>query len=357
MPPADVPPTSGSPDSPDGPTRGDSTGSGRRRYVTQADIARELGVSRPLVSIALKGRGRISEEKRRLILETAERMGYLGSGIATSLAGNRHSYLIGYLAQSLENPVFVNIFSALAATLEPLGHRVYCMQGGLAPDLEDHHLRDLVSFRPDGVVVAGYSSPTSALTAAARSVPVVTVTRLMEVARVDSILNDDHRGATLATEALIARGHTRIGHLRFPASIPYEMRANGYLETMQAHGLVPQLIDPPQFSTDGAHRAVSELIEAGELPTALFCANDMLALGAMDACAQHGLRVPEDLALIGYDNTDIARRLDLASVDQHAGELGRLAAQTLLARIPHPDAPSVSTVLEPTFIDRRSAGA
>lgn len=346
---------SGNGNGPNG-SKGGNGRNGKRKYVTQADIAREAGVSRPLVSIALKGHGRIADDTRAHILETAERLGYIGSGIATSLAGNRSNFLIGFLANDLGNPVFIDIFEAVSSRLEDDGHRVLVMEGGIDPKKEDTHLRDLVSFRPDGVILAGYGGSTSALRAAAKAMPVVAVTRRIDGEGIDSVLADDFTGGRAATELLISRGHTDIGHLRLPSWIPYDARAEGYAAAMADAGLEPRFVEPP-FSSRGAYQTVAEMISDGTLPSALFCGNDVFALGAFDAAQDAGLEVGRDLALIGYDNTDIAARVGLASVDQHAPELGRIAADILLARIKDQDTAIQERVLEPVLVDRPSAGA
>ncbi|VEG74685.1 LacI family DNA-binding transcriptional regulator [Actinomyces slackii] len=349
----------------------------RRRYVTQADVAREAGVSRPLVSLVMKGSPHVSDDKRQRVLQAAAELGYLGNGLATSLAGNRSHCIIGFLAQALSNPVFVDVHDGLAEELMAAGHRVVVMQGGMDPAQEDRSLRDLVALRPDGVVLAGYAGSTGALRAALHSLPVVCVTRDVPEAGVDSVVGDDDAAAREVTERLIALGHRRIAHVPLPASIPYEDRARSYAATMRDHGLEPLLIPTDQVSSASAARAVREAIDAslraGEpLPTALFCGNDVLALGALDAVRERGLRVPEDISIVGFDDTEIAGRLGLSSVNQHSRELGRLAASILVARIgggaaekeagpgageddAANDAGSVHR-LAPTFVPRASIG-
>jgi DNA-binding LacI/PurR family transcriptional regulator len=280
----------------------------------------------------MQGSEHVSEEKRQRVLEAAASLGYLNNGIATSLAGNRSHCMVGFLAQSLSNPVFVDVYESLVEELRAHGHRVVLMQGGFDPEEEDHSLRDLVTLRPDGVVLVGYAGSTSALGAAVNSLPVVAVTRQIEMSGVSSVYSDDRMSADLAVDHLVALGHRDIAHLALPADIPYEGRADGYRKAMARHGL-PDRVVFPELSARGAAEMVHELMTEGSAPTALFCGNDVLALGALDALARLGVRVPEDISVVGHDNTSFAARMGLTSVDQHARQQGRIAAEILMRMI------------------------
>ncbi|AXE40062.1 LacI family DNA-binding transcriptional regulator [Acidipropionibacterium virtanenii] len=331
---------------------------GRRRYVTQADVARRAGVSRPLVSLVMQGSEHVSDDKRRRVLAAAAELGYLNNGVATSLAGNRSRMVIGFLAQSLANPVFVDVYENLDEQLKPQGHSVVVMQGGFDPDEEDRSLRNLVTLRPDGLVVVGYAGSTSALEAAVNSLPVVAVTRQIEMDGVSSVYSDDRLSSELAVEHLAGLGHRDIVHLALPADIPYEERADGFREAMKRRGL-PDRVVHPQLSAAGATRAVDALVSAGTLPTALFCGNDVLATGALAGLSAHGLEVPGDVSVVGHDNTAAAAQSGLTSVDQHAGKQGRLAADVLMRMIERRDLPSATEKhrLSPRMKIRRSTAA
>lgn len=312
---------------------------GRRRYVTQADVARRAGVSRPLVSLVMQGSEHVSDDKRRRVLEAAAELGYLNNGVATSLAGNRTRLVVGFLAQSLANPVFVDVYESLHERLKAMGHSVVVMQGGFDPEEEDDSLRNLVTLRPDGLVVAGYAGSTSALKAAINSLPVVAVTRQIEMDGVSSVYSDDQLSSELAVGHLTDLGHRDIVHLALPADIPYEERADGFREAMVRRGLQGRVIHP-ELSAPGAAHAVERLISEDSLPTALFCGNDVLAAGAMGALSAHRLAVPDDISVIGHDNTSIATQIGLTSVDQHAAEQGRIAADVLMRMMNGREIPS-----------------
>lgn len=309
---------------------------GRRRYVTQADVARAAGVSRPLVSLVMQGSEHVSAEKRQKVLEAAASLGYLNNGIATSLAGNRSHCIIGFLAQSLTNPVFIDVFESLAGHVRERGHRVIVMQGGFDIAEEDRSLRDLVTLRPDGIVLAGYAGSTSALGAAVNSLPVVAVTRKIEMNGVASIYSNDPLGAELAVDHLAGLGHRDIVHLALPADIPYEERAAGFRSAMAQRGLRGRVVFSP-VTADGAADAITGLIEERRLPTAIFCGNDVQAMGVLNALSQHGLSVPRDVSVVSHDDTVIAAQMGLASVSQNAARQGALAADVFLRMIAQDD--------------------
>lgn len=325
----------------------------QRRYVTQADIAEKAGVSRALVSQILRGSTRVSEKNRKLILDTAAEMGYVGSAVATSLAGNRPYRMIGLLLQTYMNPLFIDIWDGLADVLGRPDYQILAMQGGLEAQAEDLALQSLVSFMPDAIVLAGYSGSTDALGAAAKNIPVVSVTRQVNLPREHtySVLGDDYYGGCLVTEYLQEKGHTRIGHLRLPSGLPYDERSSGYEDTMKKAGLSPLLIDTP-LSQEGAHEVVAQLLENDQLPTALFCANDLLALGALDALREKSLRVPQDISLVGYDATEVALRCGLTTVDQYGREQGERAGRILAKVLSHPNAGRIARVetLQPVLV-------
>jgi DNA-binding LacI/PurR family transcriptional regulator len=304
----------------------------------------------------MQGSPHVTEDKRRRVLQAAESLGYLNNGLASSLAGNRSHHLIGLLAESLSNPIFATVFDRLAEVLRAHEHAVVVMQGSTSAENEDRALRELVTLRPDGLILLGYAGSTSALAAAVHSIPVVSVTRKIEMLGVSSVFGDDDAGGSSATEHLIALGHTDIVHVGLPESIPYEGRATSYRTTMRHHNLVPRIV-LPEFSVAGARDQVLELRREERLPTAFFCANDVLALGVLDGLRGSGLRVPEDVSVVGYDNTDQGAREGLTSIDQKVDRQATIAAETLSQRLEDPGAPAESWTVPVSLVTRRTTAA
>jgi DNA-binding LacI/PurR family transcriptional regulator len=182
------------------------------------------------------------------------------------------------------------------------------------------------------------------------------ITREVQAPGVDSVLADDRRGGALAVEFLHGLGHRRIAHVASRSSLPYGGRRDGYLEAMGRLGLAPLVVEEAMDEQGGRRAMEAMLAQATEPPTAVFANNDLAALGVLAALANAGLRVPEDVSVLGYDDTAIAASevVQLSSIDQHGRRLGRLGAEQLLRRIAGDEgAPSVQRLV-PEIVARRS---
>ena len=185
---------------------------------------------------------------------------------------------------------------------------------------------------------------------------VVAGTRAFDLPAADLVTNDDAAGARMAVEHLIGLGHTNIAFLTAPTGSA-ALRANSYRDTMSLHGLQDYIrVVPTDMSEHSGFTAMSSLIDGGRTPTAVFAANDILALGALSAADEHGISVPAQLSLVGYDNTYLAgiRHLSLTTVDPVSREVGVRAAKFLLARIADHSLPPGTDVLAPRLVVRNS---
>ena len=195
-------------------------------------------------------------------------------------------------------------------------------------------------------------------------VPTVAVAwRDLDLPHVDTVGNDDLLGGAMATRHLLDLGHRRIahiaGHVPGSANTVGALRRRGYEDTMREHGLADQVqVETSDYTDDGGYRATVRLLRAAQPPTAIFTVDDVVCLGAKAAAAEFGLSVPDDLSLVGYDNSPLARlrSIWLTSVDSGGAEVGRLAARTLAARIDAPTGPAQVHLLAPTLQVRGSTG-
>ncbi len=214
----------------------------------------------------------------------------------------------------------------------------------------------------DGLVLAGSIPMSQAIIDAAGQIPTVAVGGRgldVDLPRADILANDNHLGGTLAVRHLIELGHTRIAHIHGLPSVAGRLRMEGYEDTMRAAGLGDYVhIEAGDMSEEGGYRATVRLLSGQDRPTAIFAANDLTCVGALSAAAALGVRVPEELSLVGFDNSVFARlrALWLTSVDATAFELGQRAARMLLARIERPDAPGETVLLPPRLEVRGSSG-
>jgi DNA-binding LacI/PurR family transcriptional regulator len=324
---------------------------------TIMDVAARAGVSKSLVSLALRGANSVSEAKRRLVLEAAEALGYRPNAAARSLV-RRRTNLFGIVLSDLHNPFYAEVVDGIQLEAESSDYRTIISTLDRRERAEQRALDTLLELRVDGLILASPMLELDAVVAAAsRELPIVLVARRSHVPRVDSIRNDDSTGAALVVEHLANLGHKRIVHIDGGAGSGAPERREGYQRAMREHGLgeFAQIV-AGTYTEDGGRRGVATLLADGPFPTALFVANDLAAVGALGALADRGFRVPEDVSLVGYDNTSLAavHHIDLTTVDQPRPEMGRLAVTMLLDRLHRRRARTRHVLVPPKLVVRGS---
>ena len=325
----------------------------QRRPVTQTDVAREVGVSRTLVSFAFRGAPGVSYETKQAILDAANRLGYRHNAVAADLA-SKHRSAVGFYLLDLRNEVYADILSGVRKALPQTPNRLILSvsrsTGGVDPGAVD----SLLEARVGIIIAATLLDSDGRVRELAQIVPVVSVTRHVE--GVDSVYSDDRAGARAAVEHLLALGHTRIAYVAGPDFDPNTIRRQAYEQTMRDAGLVPQVLRADDYTQEAAEHAAAELLDGPDRPTAVFAHNDLFALGVREAAYARGFTVPGDLSLVGYDNSKTARLhgIDLTSVDPHAADLGETAGRVALERLNDPDAPIADNRSTPHLIVRNS---
>lgn len=317
------------------------------------DVAREAGVSRALVSLALRDAYGVSRATRDKIVEVARKMHYQPNGLASGLA-SRTTNTLGVFLLDLHNELFADIFDGIREVASPAGAELVLSVGSTDGRLDTAALDALARARAEVVVAAGLLLPDKALKPYLSSFRLVSVARRLPGA--DNILSDNQHGARLAVEHLVGLGHRRILHLAAPDSDGYRGRRRGFTTAMRAAGLAPR-VKVAEYSRDNAARLTREMLDTsapGERPTAVFAHNDQTAIGVLDALHERGVAVPGEMSVIGYDNTSASRPpgVALTTVDIHGGQLGRRAAEIALARTFGNDRQTVHDMLEPTLVVR-----
>lgn len=326
------------------------------RSVTMEDVARDAGVSRALVSLVMRDSPKVSPAKRAAVLESAAALGYSPNRLASRLASHR-TRTLGVLFLDLHNSVFADIYDGITEGTAGSGNQVMVAVGSADPRTELEAVRSFVDLRVDGVILAGYTGSDEDLAAALRGTPAVVITREVTADGVDCVLTDDFRSGALAVEHLHRLGHRRIAHVDISDWLPYTERREGYRHAMQQFGLEPMLVHS-DMTERGGRAAMEKFLASGTaLPTAVFAHNDLTAIGIMEALAAAGLSIPGDMAIVGCDNIRVAASplIGLTSIDQHARELGRIAAHVMLERIAGLTGPAVTRKLEPALLVRRSS--
>jgi DNA-binding LacI/PurR family transcriptional regulator len=311
----------------------------RATRPTIHDVASRAGVSKSLVSLAMRGSPKVSDASRDAIMAAAAELGYRPNAAARSLA-DRHSRTVGVLILDLHNPVFAEILDGVQQEVRQHGYSTMLVTGDADPVLEQAELDTLLEFQVEGLILVSHRLSAAALRSIAAEVPTVVVTRRdMTGPRIDTVSNDDVAGAALAVDHLVGLGHRRIAHLSGgdnPISLD---RERGYRQAMQAAGLGAEACVVEGSLTDaGGYAAAKAALAVGPRPTALFVANDIAALGAIAAVQEAGLQVPADVSVVGYDGIALGalRTLSLTTVAQPLAEMGSSAAARLFARIESP---------------------
>ncbi len=332
----------------------------RERPPTIHDVAHRAGVSKSLVSLVLRGSPSVSLSRREAVERAVAELGYRPNLIARSLV-RRRTKVLGVILPDLHNPFFAEVVDGIRERAAEAGYRTLIGNGTLASRgrEEAEAIEMMLELRADGLILVGPQIDTRAIVAASAALPVVLVTRATRARSVDSVVNDDRLGATLAVEHLAALGHGRIAHIDGGGAPGAEPRRRAYLRTMGRLGLAAHArIAGGVFSEEGGARGVRSLLAAGDAPTAIFVADDIAALGALSEMTGRGLRVPDDVSLVGYDNTSLAalRAIDLTTVDQPRFQMGAAAVAILLERLAGDRTEPTRIVRAPTLVVRGTTG-
>lgn len=313
----------------------------RKKRPTQADVARRAEVSQALVSYVLNDKHTISvpEETRRRILEAIDELGYVANTQARSLR-TRKTDTIAAIIPDITNPFYPAFARGIQNVAEQRGYNLILSNTDGDPEKERRQLLNLGRGHVDGAILAMWNPPVDVvqsllqfgLTLAALS------TYQGRELGIDSASIDNRAAARAAVTYLIGRGYRRIavisGEHHTP---PHRDRLAGYHDALNAAGLTPDpaLIQNSRFNEEGGYRAMRNLLLLDPLPEALFAANDLMAIGAMAAIHETGLRIPDDIAVVGFDDIPAARLVtpQLTTIAQFANPLGGRLAEMLFTRL------------------------
>ena len=325
--------------------------------VTSHDVARLAGVSQPTVSRALRGDGRVSVPTRDRVAAAAASLGYVPSERGRSLSTRTTRQVA--MVTDLDNPSYPTLVAPLHDTLAGGGYRMVLLaERGDEKDAYDR----LFDGSVDGAVLttpAVHSSVAGELHR--RGVPFVQLNRSSDVVDADTVTADNHGGGRLVAELLLSLGHTRIAAVLGPAEASSARdREDGLRAGLAAAGLAPvALARPGSFAFAAGVAGFDELMAAADRPTAVFCANDTLAVGALNAARAAGLSVPADVSVIGFDDIEMAGWpvLGLTTVAVPMAAMARRAAEILVARMSGELDGPVQETFETRLVVRRTHAA
>ena len=330
------------------------------RPATIRTVAERAGVSKSLVSLVLRGSPNVSEAKRRAVQDAISELGYRPNLIARTLS-ERRTNMVGVLLNDLRNPWFVDCLEGLTQVLHAQGLRTLLADGRLDRRTDDSLLRAFLELRVDGLVLLGSMPSSPVIVEATAGVPtVVAASRDIALPQVDVVANDDRYGTELAVGHLLgARPHPdrppgrgfRCGRGDPPAKLP---AGHGLSRARRSAASSSCATEPRRVAT-GRRSGCSP---CADRPTAIFAVNDIACIGAMSAAGELGLRIPQDVSMVGYDNTSLAqiRHVWLTSVDNASPEVGRRAGEALLRRMTAPRAEATEQLVRPSLQVRGSTG-
>lgn len=297
-------------------------------------VARAAGVSPSTVSRILNGTAKVSADKKQAVDEAIAQLGFHPNPVARSLAGGR-SLSIGVLTQSIGSPFYGAASIGIEDELGAAGYVPIFVSGHWNPQDEERSLNMLVSRRIDGLIIFAGGLPDASLQALSERVPTVITGRTVEGPRLLNLNFDNVEGARLATRHLIDLGHRRIAHITGDlAHADAVEREQGYRLALSEAGIAfdPALVVNGDFIEASGLRAVHQLIDTRHDFSAIFCANDQMALGAMLGLFRRGLRVPDDVSVVGFDDVQGSSYTipPLTTVHVPVYELGCLASQAVL---------------------------
>jgi DNA-binding LacI/PurR family transcriptional regulator len=332
--------------------------------VSLKQVAHAAGVSAATVSRVLNAAPNVSGETRLRVEQAIETLKYQPSRVARRLrTQGGPGQMIGLLVPDIQNPFYVEVVRGVED--RAYANRCGVMMCNFAQTEEkEHFFLDIMRHeRVDGLIVAPARSDDRKVMEVVRSgIPVVCVDRGLKDADVDMVVVDNVEGARGAVEHLIRLGHRRIAYVAGLPQIPStNERLDGYRAALDAAGITPDasLIRHGNSKHESGRDLTAELLDMPEPPTALFTGNNLITLGALETIHRRGLRIPEDVALVGFDDMYWATSLNppLTAVSQPGYEIGRRAADLLFQRVAEPHRPPAKVVLKTTLIVRRSCGA
>lgn len=332
-----------------------------RRPVTMKDVALHAGVSRTVVSFVLNNRRSVSlaEETRERVIQAAADLGYRPNAGARALAQQRTDWY-GLVTEIVTAPFAVDIIKGAQdrALLEDRYLLIASTEAN--PDAETAVIERLLEQRVEGIIYATTWHRPVHVPEVAHEVPTVLVNCFDAEGRLPAIVPNEWSGGRRATERLLNAGHRRIGLLNLDPDIPATVgRRRGYRDALVAAGIpVEEELEVSGHATaDGGFEAAQKLLDLSNPPTAIFCANDRMAMGAYDAIKERGLRIPQDIAVVGFDNQELIAaylRPGLTTIALPFQEMGARGVEMLSAMIEGKSTDTTTVTVDCPLLERAS---
>lgn len=325
------------------------------------DIAKEAGVSISTVSRVLNHKDRVNPETKSRVEEILEKYDYKPSAIARGMV-SKSMKTVSILTVDIRVPHYSRTAYTIEREFSRRGYEVtLCNTGGEAEETEKY-LRTVLEKKVDGIVLVGSVFNTICkkpeISSLLKKVPVVLANGKLELPNSYSVLVDDRYGVALAVEHLIQKGHQELYYLKDMNTVSAQLKCEGFLSEMEKHGIqdAEKRVLETELSIEGGMRAVEKLLAEKREITGIVCGEDMTAAGAVKALLRHGFRVPEDVAVTGYNNSEYARICEpqLTTVDNKPELVAMMSVQLLTSLIEKADAYSSCTIQPELVIGQTS---
>jgi len=306
--------------------------------VRLKDIARDLGVSLITVSKAVRGMEDISEETRQRVLKRMAELNYRPNMMARGLASGK-TYIVGLVVPDLLHPFFAEFAKSLNGVLRKHNYGLILTSSEEDPQIEQQEIRTVLARGIDALLIASCQHTLQGFYGVDdQRTPFILIDRNFPSLRANFVGTDDHAAGLMATRHLLAGGKRRIAHIAGPELAPGADRLRGYKDALKEVGISPSqqfIISNPrveEIGEDVGREAMRTLLKCHPRPDAVFCYNDLTAIGAMHTTLEAGLSIPQDIAFIGCGNVRYSDylRIPLSSVDQSTGRLGEEAGMLAL---------------------------
>lgn len=331
------------------------------KTITLKEIAQKVGVSVATVSRALNYPEKLNPETLNKITEIIRSTNYVPNRVAQRLRSKKTPRkVIGVILADIQNPFYVDVLRGIEEITYSNEFTLFIGEFSQEHDKEKMYLEKMKSELVDGLIISPSSeTDQDVIRLAKNGMPIVCVDRGLKGVSVDVVLVDNKKGAFEAVEYLIQRGYKRIAYIGGLPQIPTTIqRKEGYEEAHRKYNIPidPDLIQLGDSKIESGKKLTEKLLKLPNPPDALFTGNNLITLGALETIYKMGLKIPDDIAIIGFDDMYWAEFLNppLTAVRQPGYEIGKRAAELLFQRLKEPDRPHVKLILETQLVKRKS---
>lgn len=334
-----------------------------KKKTTIYNIAEKLNLTAATVSRALNNNPKISENTRKLVQETAIKMNYEQNTLARALKSGK-SFNVGVIVPRIDSNFFASVIRGIEEELFPRGYHVIICQTHDQQDVEELNIKSLINAQVDGILMSISNAKTNndiLTNLTQKKVPLIYFDRKKDIPGISSVTIDDFHGAYQATKHLIEQGCRRIAHLSNDRSLEiFQNRYLGYKQALIDFGLEvdESLVIETHSKVEEGRKTAKLLLKMTSPPDAIFSSSDFTALGAIQEIKAQGLKIPEDISVVGFSNEPFTRFMELSitSVDQSPMEMGKIAAQVFLEEVDGNNMKiEKKVVLQPQLIIRKSS--